>query len=160
MIEGLSRPEESYEEPLFQIPQPGEIQENFHSATLAPEVVSNTIKVATGIFASTQTTDIATSSGARGNFIATSMEGTSVATSAPETTVAPDSASMSACKAPVMTLEIRQLVIKHAPALIGEQVYLRQLLVQQVWLRPLLRAHLSPFYLQDRPVLQSGLLLL
>ena len=52
VIEGLYRPEESYEELQSLIPQPGEIQEEFHSATLAPDVVANIVAVTTRILAS------------------------------------------------------------------------------------------------------------
>ena len=85
MIEGLSRPEESYAEPPSQISQSGAIQENFQSATLAPKVIANTIAVTTRILVLTQITNIAGSSCARESFIATLVDGTSVETSAPET---------------------------------------------------------------------------
>ena len=53
------------------------------------------------------------------------MDETSIAMSAPETIVAPDSDSMSASEAPVETPEIRQLVIKLAPILTGGEVHLQ-----------------------------------
>ena len=71
MAEGLSQPEDSYEESSYLIPPPGEIQEEFHSTTLAFNVVANTVAVITRVLASTQTTDTTTSSGARESSIAT-----------------------------------------------------------------------------------------
>jgi len=88
---------------LSQIPLPGETQEKFHSTTLVPEVVANIVAMTTEIVASTQTTDLAASSGARESFIATLVDGISVVTSVPETAIDPDSVSMSVCKAPVVT---------------------------------------------------------
>ena len=50
------------------ISQPDEIQEEFHSGTLALDVVN--VVVVTTVFALTQITDIAVSPGVKGSFIA------------------------------------------------------------------------------------------
>jgi len=67
--------------------------------------------VTTGILASPPTIDIVASSGAKESLIATLVDGTSMATSAPETAI---------IKALVTTLEIGQLVLKLTPVLTEE----------------------------------------
>jgi len=44
MVEELSQPRESHEEIPSPIPQSGEVQEDFHSATFALDVVANTVE--------------------------------------------------------------------------------------------------------------------